>query len=97
MATMAALAANLSRTYVSLLERNVIDHTGLTGAYDVHLRWAVDPPSAPAGPNTTPSSDVTGPSIFTALQEQLGLRLESQKTSIEVFVIDRVEKVPAEN
>jgi uncharacterized protein (TIGR03435 family) len=90
--TMAALAANLSRTYVSPLGRNVIDRTGLIGAYDVHLKWAIDSLPAPAGPNTTPPSDVTGPSIFTALQEQLGLKLESGKGPVEVFVIDHVEK-----
>jgi uncharacterized protein (TIGR03435 family) len=90
--TMAALAANLSRTYVSLLGRNVIDRTGLTGGYDVHLKWAMDSLSAPAGLNTAPPSDVTGPSIFTALQEQLGLKLESAKGPVEVLVIDHIER-----
>lgn len=90
--TMVALAATLSRTYVSVLGRNVIDATGLTGAYDVHLKWAIDSVSAPAGPNTTPASDVTGPSIFTALREQLGLKLESAKGPVEVLVIDHIER-----
>jgi len=89
---MVALAATLSRTYVSVLGRNVIDATGLTGAYDVHLKWAIDSVSAPAGPNTTPASDVTGPSIFTALREQLGLKLESAKGPVEVLVIDHIER-----
>jgi len=93
--TMATLAATLSRTYVSPLGRNVIDHTGLTGAYDVNLKWAIDSLSAPAGPNTTPLSDVTGPSIFTALQEQLGLKLESAKGPVEVLVIDHIERPSA--
>ena len=92
---MAALATNLSRTYVSLLGRNVIDRTGLTGAWDVHLKWAVDTLSAPAGPNTTPPSEVIGPSIFTALQEQLGLKLESARGPVEVLVIDHVERPSA--
>jgi uncharacterized protein (TIGR03435 family) len=94
--TMAALATTLSRTYVSLLGRNVIDATGLTGPYDVHLKWAMDSLSAPAGPNVTPPSDATGPSIFTALQEQLGLKLESTKGPVEVLVLDHVER-PSEN
>jgi uncharacterized protein (TIGR03435 family) len=90
--SMAALAANLSRTYVSLLGRNVVDRTGLTGTYDVHLKWAVDSPSAPGGPGTTPSSDATGPSIFTALQEQLGLKLESARGPVNVLVVDHIER-----
>ena len=92
---MTALATALSRTYVSLLGRNVIDATGLTGPYDVHLKWARDSLSAPAGPNATPLSDATGPSIFTALQEQLGLKLESTKGPVEVLVIDHVERPSA--
>jgi len=93
--TMAVLATALSRTYVSLLGRNVIDATGLTGAYDVHLKWAIDSLSAPAGPNATTLLDATGPSIFTALQEQLGLKLESTKGPVEVLVIDHVERPSA--
>jgi uncharacterized protein (TIGR03435 family) len=54
---MAVLATTLSRTYVSLLGRNVIDATGLTGVYDVQLKWAIDSLSAPAGPDATPPSD----------------------------------------
>jgi uncharacterized protein (TIGR03435 family) len=93
--TMAVLATALSRTYVSQLGRSVIDATGLTGAYDVHLKWAMDSLSIPVGPNATPPSDATGPSIFTALQEQLGLKLESAKGPVEVLVIDHVERPPA--
>jgi uncharacterized protein (TIGR03435 family) len=93
--TMAVLATALSRTYVSQLGRNVIDATGLTGAYDVHLKWAMDSLSTPAGPNATPLSDATGPSIFTALQEQLGLKLESTKGPVEVLVINHVERPSA--
>ena len=92
---MAVLATTLSRSYVSLLGRNVIDATGLTGAYEVHLKWAMDSLSPPAGPNATPPSDATGPSIFTALQEQLGLKLESTKGPVEVLVIDHVERPSA--
>src|SRR5579863_8997002 len=64
-----------------LLGRTVVDKTGLTGKYDVDVEWTYDesivlqlPPDAPK-----PVSDGSGPSIFTALQEQLGLKLESQK------------------
>jgi uncharacterized protein (TIGR03435 family) len=58
------------------LGRPVIDKTGLTGKYSFELNWNPSPPSA-AQPSVAPGPD--GTSIFTALQEQLGLRLESQK------------------
>jgi uncharacterized protein (TIGR03435 family) len=92
--SMAALAKTLSRTYTSMLGRNVIDGTGLTGTFDIHLTWAVDF-VRPGAIDTTPP-DLTGPSIFTALQEQLGLKLESTKGPVEVLVIDHVER-PSEN
>jgi uncharacterized protein (TIGR03435 family) len=93
--TMALLASTLSRSYTARLGRNVIDATGLTGAYDVHLKWAIDSLAAPAGPDATPASDGAGPSIFTALQEQLGLKLESAKGPVEVLVIDHIERPSA--
>jgi len=71
----------------------VIDRTGLTGTFDVHLKWAADPSTGAGGPGT--ADDPTGPSIFTALQEQLGLKLESAKGPVEVLVIDHVEKPSA--
>jgi len=63
----------------------VVDKTGLTGRYDWELRWSRDP-----------ALDPGQPSLFTALQEQLGLRLEPDKAAIDVVVIDHVEK-PTEN
>ena len=76
--------------------RVVVDHTGLAGAYDFNLTWTPDnmpnrPPGAPEVP-----IDPNGPSIFTALQEQLGLKLDSQKGPVSVLVIDRAEH-PDEN
>jgi uncharacterized protein (TIGR03435 family) len=85
--TMAVFAANLSRTYNSSLGRNVIDGTALAGAFDVHLKWAIEALSDGAA-----AADATGPSIFTALQEQLGLKLESTKGPVEVVVVDHIEK-----
>ena len=67
------------------LDRSVIDNTGLTGEYDLSLEWAADE-----------AADSSLPSIFTALQEQVGLRLESTKGPVEVIVIDHVER-PSEN
>jgi uncharacterized protein (TIGR03435 family) len=92
---MAAFAANLSRNYTSDLGRTVIERTGLTGTFDVHLTWSLDPLTGPAGPAGSPP-DLAEPSLFTALQEQLGLRLESAKGPVEVLVIDHIEK-PSDN
>jgi len=82
--------------------RNVVDKTGLEGRYDFTLHWTSDrqalsaagPADANQGP--APSQDSSGPSIFTALQEQLGLKLESQKGPVETLIIESVEK-PSEN
>jgi bla regulator protein blaR1 len=82
------------------LKRIVVDRTGLTGAFDGTLEWTpVDmplPPPGPAPPDAPPPPRADGPSIFTAVQEQLGLKLESTKGPADVLVIDRVEH-PAED
>ena len=90
--SMATLAETLSRTYTAMLGRNVIDGTGLTGTFDIHLTWAKDS----LGAGDSASLNLTGPSIFTGLQEQLGLRLESTKGPVEVLVIDHAER-PTQN
>jgi uncharacterized protein (TIGR03435 family) len=66
-------------------DRPVLDRTGLQGFYDLTLDWAPD-----SDPNPT------GPSLFTALEEQTGLKLEPRKAPFEFLVIDHVEK-PTEN
>jgi bla regulator protein blaR1 len=88
---MSRFAANLSR----FIGRTVVDRTGLNGTFDVALRWTPYEGQAwlPTGP---PPPDDSQPSIFSAVQEQLGLRLESQRGPVEVLVIDRAEK-PSEN
>jgi bla regulator protein blaR1 len=73
------------------LGRTVVDKTGLTGQYDVELRWTPDDAPGPIGSQGEAGVESTGPSILTALQEQLGLKLESRKSSVEVLVIDHVE------
>lgn len=88
----------------NLTRREVIDKTGLTGRFDLHLEWmpdeALGAPPDPLRPEDAtkpaPSASAGGPSIFTALQEQLGLKLESTKGPAEVLVIDHVEK-PSDN
>ncbi len=85
---------DLAATLAGYVNRIVQDHTGLTGNFDLDLRWTPDqlgnqPPGSPS-PAALPLAD--GPSIFTAMQEQLGLKLESQKAPLDVLIIDRVEK-----
>jgi bla regulator protein blaR1 len=93
---------NLVRLLSQQLGRTIVDETRLTGNYDFTLQWA---PDERAGPTTlggaprsddAPPPDSSGPSIFTAIQEQLGLKLESRKVQVEMLVIDHVE-APSEN
>ncbi|HMD71276.1 MAG TPA: TIGR03435 family protein, partial [Bryobacteraceae bacterium] len=68
----------------------VRDDTGLTGKYDIALYWSARPPSA------EPEVD-SGPDLLTAVQEQLGLKLERKKGPVEILVIDHAEKTPIGN
>jgi len=86
-ASMSDFADRLSRAPFQV-DRPVVDLTGLTGRFDLTLEWSPVEESAENG---------TGPSLFTALEEQLGLRLEPRKMPLEVLVVDRANKVPAEN
>lgn len=75
-----------------LLAYPVLDKTGLTGTYDFELEFTpFQMPPQVAG-DDSPPPDLSGTSIFTALQEQLGLRLESRKEPVEIFTIQRAEK-----
>jgi uncharacterized protein (TIGR03435 family) len=80
--------AQLTPLLSLLTTRQVIDKTGLTGLYDFTLTYSFEAP----GPDAPPPVDPNAPSIFTALQEQLGLKLESARGSVTVLVIDRAEK-----
>ena len=82
--TAGALPMNELARFLNILAgRTVVDRTGLTGVWDFDLKWSL--------PNA-PNADTDGPSIFTALQEQLGLRLDATTGPVEVLVIDRVER-----
>jgi len=97
----AVLVAELQHQH---LGRTVVDKTGLTGMFDFRLQWTPDESHAPIkgpedgrqGTDNGPPPESVGPSIFTAIQEQLGLRLEPQKAPMEIVVIDHVE-APSEN
>jgi len=80
-----------------ILDRPVVDQTGLSGKYDFTLTWRPDQ-LPPQGPNAPPlPADLDSRSdLFTAFQEQLGLKLEATKAPVEVLVIERVQK-PSEN
>jgi len=90
----------LTRAVADTVGRPVIDKTGLEGKFNWKLEWTPEP--APTQPGlssdkqaTVTPPDLSGPSIFTALQEQLGLTLESQKGPAPVLVIDRAERPSA--
>jgi uncharacterized protein (TIGR03435 family) len=98
-----ATLANLATSLSMMVGRVVTDKTGLSGAYDMSLTWTPDqmparPPGAPDGPPRVNGVEIdpNGPSIYTAVQEQLGLKLDAQRGPVTVFVIDRAEK-PTEN
>jgi uncharacterized protein (TIGR03435 family) len=85
--------AALARMLVVPAGRLVEDRTGLAGGFDFDLAFTMDgaaPPGAQA-----PAPDANAPSIFTALEEQLGLKLEPTRAPVEVLVIDRVERPTA--
>jgi uncharacterized protein (TIGR03435 family) len=100
-AKMAQLAGNLS----GQLGRPVIDMTGLTGEYDYQLEFTREglagprglPPPPPGALPAPADNGEAGPSIFTALQEQLGLKLDSRKGPVDLIVVDSAEKTPTEN
>jgi uncharacterized protein (TIGR03435 family) len=85
------------------LHSTVLDKTGLTGKYDINMTWAPDetdgmmrPPDGGASGTGNPAPPTTtGPSIFTALEEQLGLKLEAHKEPGEIIVIDHIEQPSA--
>jgi uncharacterized protein (TIGR03435 family) len=83
--------SNLASMLSYQVHRTVLDKTGLTGKYDLSLKWT--PEDAPAQDNST---ETPAPSIFTALQEQLGLKLQPAKGPVDTLFIDHVE-MPTEN
>jgi uncharacterized protein (TIGR03435 family) len=71
-------------------ERPIIDRTGLLGLYEIKLQWALRQLQ-------DPEPDAPGPSLFTALDEQLGLKLEARRGPVEILVVESAKKVPTEN
>jgi len=85
--SMPDLADRLSRTPFGL-ERPVVEFTGLTGRFDLTLDWS---------PIDRQGENPNGPSTFTALEEQLGLKLEPRKLPLEILIVDKVNKTPTDN
>lgn len=97
--TMDSFASQIS----NMVGRPVVNKTGLSAEYDIELEWTPDPGQSagslgalPPGGEAPPPVDSSGPSIFTAVQEKLGLKLEGTKAPVKVIVIDYIEK-PSEN
>jgi uncharacterized protein (TIGR03435 family) len=86
--SMSQLADSLSRA----VNLPVLNMTGIKGVYAIELKWASDD-----GGRRRDGDNANGPSIFTAVQEQLGLKLEQRKGPMEIIVVDHAEKVPIEN
>jgi uncharacterized protein (TIGR03435 family) len=88
--TIGLLTPSLTGFLSEVLDRTVVNKTGLTGAFDFHLEWS------PQRTEPLQADDASAPSIFTAIQEQLGLKLEAEKGPVDFLVIDRADK-PSEN
>ncbi len=91
---------HFAETLSSQMDRPVVDTTGMEGVFDFTLEYTkqdVQPKFNADGVGTTAPDLGAGPSIFSALQDQLGLKLESRKAPVEMLVIDHAEKEPTEN
>jgi len=94
--TMEKLAQTLTGMTERELGRFVIDKTGIEGKYDLTLTWSPEDRPAAIANGAADNTAPPGPSIFTAIQEQLGLKLESTKGPVQTLVIDHIEQ-PSEN
>jgi uncharacterized protein (TIGR03435 family) len=94
-----ATLSMLAQSLTDATSHKVIDKTGITGKYNFKLDWMPEPGqmAPPPGPENEalPPPDPSGPSIFTAVEEQLGLKLQATKGAVEMIVIDRAEKPSA--
>ncbi len=91
--SMASFAERLSR----VADRPVVDATGVQGAFNFELKWTPENAQAKPAENTGTQLADAPPGLFTAIEEQLGLKLEPRKAPVEILVVDHAEKVPGEN
>ena len=92
----------LAQFLSGLVERPVANATGMTGKYDYSIFYIYDGPGSPPMPAPgktpeNPASDPSGPTIFKAIQDQAGLKLEPKKIAVDFLIIERGDKVPIEN
>jgi uncharacterized protein (TIGR03435 family) len=88
----------LAELLSSITGQQVVDETGLEGTFDFNLEWTPDEMQKAATPGeTAAAAGPSGPSIFSALPEQLGLRLEARKGPVAILVVDHVEKAATQN
>jgi uncharacterized protein (TIGR03435 family) len=100
MAGRAASMTTIARMLSLQLGSSVVDKTGLTGTYDYTLEFSPEsgasmPMMRPRDGRDSPATEAHAPSIFTAVQEQLGLKLEAKKEPVDVVVIDHIEQPSA--
>jgi bla regulator protein blaR1 len=87
------------RTLSEFTKRMVLDNTNLGGKYDINLKWFPGPSEFPPRPDYLPTTyqpDPNSPPLLTAIEQQLGLKLESQTGPVPLLIIDHVE-IPSEN
>jgi uncharacterized protein (TIGR03435 family) len=89
--------AQITNLLSNTVGRPVTDQTGLTGTYEMELTYMGDPPALPGNAAVTPPADSPIATIFQAVQESLGLKLEPKKAPLDVLVIESANKVPTEN
>ncbi len=88
----------LAKALTGILGQPVVDKTGLAATYDIKLEWTPDEaPQPPGGGDAGPAAFEPGLSLLTALQSQLGLRVQTQKVAVDVVKVDHVEKLPTAN
>lgn len=84
-------------TNIGVWDRPILDKTGLSGSFDITLEWTPDPAQARSDQAARAAAEVAAvpgerTSIFTALQEQLGLKLQPTRAPLDIIVIDRLER-----
>src|SRR5262245_38175567 len=84
--------ANIASALNNVVDRTIVDKTGLSQTFEFDLSWTPDPLQPGTVSDAGQQANITGPSLFTALQEQLGLKLQPEQAPAEVLVIDRVER-----
>jgi uncharacterized protein (TIGR03435 family) len=82
----------MATTLAGFTSHVVLDNTGLSGGFDFKLEWAQDRPEESTLSNIAESLGMTGPSIYNALQDQLGLKLQHATGPVEIFLVDAIDR-----